>query len=70
MPQKNMSSHISCLLQNQCTLIAYTSFLASTSIADPSLLVYEIEIQGDSYPDTIPTPKQEARKMTRNTSNT
>ena len=29
-------------------IIASTSFTASTSIADPYLLVYEIEIQGDS----------------------
>ena len=41
--------------------ISSNSFAISTSIADPDLSVYEIQIQGDSYPDPVPTPKWEAR---------
>ena len=41
-----------------------TSFAVSTSIADPAILVYEIEIQGDSDPDPVLTSKMEARKGT------
>ena len=80
MLQKHMSSHISCLLQNQCTLnshlqregkiIASTSFTTSTSIADPYISVYDIEIQGDSNLDSAPTSKLEARKMTGNSPDT
>ena len=50
--------------------ISSTSFGASTSIVDPAVSIYEIEIQGDSYPYPVPTPKWEARKMTRNPSDT
>ena len=53
-------------LAREGKIIASTSFAASTSIADPSLLVYEIEIQGDSDLDSVPTSKLEARKMTGN----
>ena len=45
-----------------------TSFAVSTSIAEPVVSFYEIEIQGDS--DPVPTPKWEARKMTGNPSDT
>ena len=41
-----------------------TSFVVSTSIADPTISVYEIDIQGDLDPDPVPTSKLEARKMT------
>ena len=51
-------------------IIASTSFAASTSIADPSLSVYEIEIQGDLDLDPVPPSKLEARKMTGNQSDT
>jgi len=50
--------------------IASTSFTASTSIADPSILVYDIKIQGDSDLDSVPTSKLEARKMTENSPDT
>ena len=50
--------------------IASTSFTASTSIADPSILVYDINIQGDSDLDSFPTSKLEARKMTGNSLDT
>ena len=48
----------------------HTSFAASTSIADPSLSFYEIELQGDSDLDSVPTSKLEARKMTGNSPDT
>ena len=76
MLQKHMSSHIfmppSKPMHSQQPLaregknIASTSFAASTSIADPSLSVYEIEIKGDSYLDSVLTSKLESRKMTGN----
>ena len=47
-------------------IIASTSFLASTSIVDPSLSFYEIEIQGDSDLDSVPNSKLEARKINGN----
>ena len=50
--------------------IPSTSFIVSTSIADPAVSVYEIEIQGDSDPDLVPTSKLEARKMTGSPSDT
>ena len=50
--------------------ISSTSFIVSTSIVDPSISVYEIDIQGDSDPDPVPTPRWEARKMTENPSDT
>ena len=50
--------------------IPSTSFVVSTSIADSAVSVYEIDIQGDSDPDPAPTAKGEARKMTRNPSDT
>ena len=50
--------------------ISSTSFAVSTNIADPTVLVYEIEIQGDSDLDPVPPSKLEARKMTGNPSNT
>ena len=46
--------------------ISSTSFAVSTSIVDPAVSVYEIEIQGDSDLDPVPPSKLEARKMTRN----
>ena len=46
--------------------ISSTSFVVSTSIADPALSVYEIEFQGDSDPDPVPISKLEARKMIGN----
>ena len=51
-------------------IIASTSFIASTSIADPSISVYDIKIQGDSDLDSVPTSKLEARKMTGNSPDT
>ena len=50
--------------------ISSTSFAVSTSIAEPTILVYEIEIQGDSDLDSVPTSKLEARKMTGNSPDT
>ena len=55
-------------LAREGKIFASTSFIASTSIAEPSISFYEIEIQGDSDPNPVPTPKQEARKMTGNLS--
>ena len=52
-------------LTREGKIISYTSFAVSISIVDPTVSVYEIEIQGDSYPYPIPTSKLEARKMTR-----
>ena len=58
-----MSSHISSPsepvhsqqpLAREGKNISSTSFAVSTSIADPAILVYEIEIQGDSHPDPVP----------------
>ena len=57
-------------LAREGKIIASTSFTASTSIADPSLSVYEIEIQGDSDIDSVPTSKLESRKMTGNSPDT
>ena len=51
-------------LAREGKIIASTSFIDSTSIADPSLLVYDIKIQGDSNLDSVPTSKLEDRKMT------
>ena len=51
-------------------IIASTSFTASTSIANPSISVYEIKIQGDSDLDSVPTSKLEDRKMTGNSPDT
>ena len=75
-----MTSHTSCHFQNQCTLNCHlkgevkknssTSFAVSTSIIEPTVSVYEIEIQGDSDLDPVPTHKRESRKMTGNPSNT
>ena len=48
--------------------ISSTSFAVSTSIADPSISIYKIEIQGDS--DPVPPSKLEAKKMTGNPSDT
>ena len=54
--------------------ILSTPFAVSTSIseseAEPVVSIYEIEIQGDSNPNLVPTPKRAARKMTRNPSDT
>ena len=57
-------------LAREGKIIASTSFTASTSIADPSISVYDIEIQGDSDLDSVPTSKLEARKMTGNSPDT
>ena len=57
-------------LEREGKNIPSTSFAVSTSIAEPVVPVYEIEIQGVSDPDLVPTPKQESRKITRNPSDT
>ena len=57
-------------LAREGKIIASTSFTASTSISDPSLSVYDLEIQGDSDLDSIPTYKLESRKMTGNSPDT
>ena len=57
-------------LAREGKIIASTSFTASTSIADPYLSVYEIEIQGDSDLDSVSTSKLEARKMNGNSPDT
>ena len=57
-------------LSREGKIIASTSIKTSTSIVDPSLSVYEFEIQGDSDLDSIPTSKLEARKMTGNSPDT
>ena len=57
-------------LAREGKIIASTSFTTSTSIADPSLSIYEIEIQGNSDLDSVPTSKLEARKMTGNSPDT
>ena len=62
--------HSQQLLAREGKIIASTSFAASTSIVDPSLSVYEIEIQGDSDIDSVPTSKLESRKMTGNSPDT
>ena len=51
-------------------IISSASFAASTNIVDPSFSVYDIEIQGDSDLDSVPTSKLEARKMIGNSPNT
>ena len=48
--------------------ISSTSFAVSTSIADPIVSVYYIEIQGDSDQDPVPPSKLEAKKMIGNLS--
>ena len=50
--------------------IPSTSFAVSTCIAEPTILVYEIDIQGDLDPDLVPTPKREARNMIGNSYDT
>ena len=57
-------------LEREDKNIPSTSFVVSTSIVEPIVLVYEIEIQGDSDPDPVSTPKRETRKMTGNPSDT
>ena len=57
-------------LAREGKIISSTSFSASTSIADLVVSVYEIEIQGDSDLDPVPTSKLEARKTAGNPSNT
>ena len=42
-------------LAREVKIIASTSFTTSTSIEYPSLSFYEIEIQGDSDLDSVPT---------------
>ena len=79
MLQNHMSSHISSPSEpvhsqqpvaREGKNIASTSFAASTSIADPSLSIYEIEIQGDLDLYLVPTSKLESRKMTGNSPDT
>ena len=53
-------------LAREGKIVSSASFAASNSIADPSFLVYQIEIQGDSDLYSVPTSKLEARKMTEN----
>ena len=50
--------------------IPSTYFSFYTSIGYPIVSAYEIDIQGDSDPDLVPTSKLEARKMTGNPSDT
>ena len=57
-------------IAREVKILSSTSFAASTSIENPSLSVYEIEIQGDSYLDPVPTSKLEARKMAGKTPDT
>ena len=57
-------------LTREGKIIASTSFTTSTSIADPSISVYDIKIQGDSDLDSVPTSKLEARKMIGNSPDT
>ena len=45
------------------------SLVVSTSIEEPVVSVHEIKIHSDSDSDSVPTSKQEARKMTGNPSN-
>ena len=54
------------LLTREGINIPYTSFVVSTCIAELAVSTYDIDIHGDLDPDLVPTPKQEARKMTRN----
>ena len=54
----------------ECKKNSSTSYAVSTSIADPAVSVYVIEILGDLDPDPVPNSKLEARKMTRNPSDT
>ena len=51
-------------LAREGKIISSTSFVASASITDPTVSIYEIEIQGDSDPDPVPTSKLKSRKMT------
>ena len=44
------------------------SLAVSTSIAELVVSVHEIKIHSNSYSDSVPTSKQEARKMTGNPS--
>ena len=62
--------HSNLPLEREGKIISSTSFVASTSIANPTISVYEIEVQGDSDPDPVPTSKLEARNMTGNPSDT
>ena len=55
--------------QRECKNITSPSFAISTSIAEPTVSVHEIKIHSDSDSDSVPTSKQEARKMTANPSN-
>ena len=55
-------------LAREGKIIASIYFTASTSIADPSISIYDLEIQGNS--DSVPTSKLEARKMTGNSPDT
>ena len=57
-------------LAREGKIIASTYFETFASIVDPSLSVYEIDIQGDSDLDSVPTSKLEARKMTGNSPDT
>ena len=49
-------------LARESKKISSTSVAVSTSIIDPVVSVYEIDIQGDSDLDPIPSPKQEDRR--------
>ena len=53
-------------LAREGKIISSTSFVASTSIVDPAVSVYDIEIQGDSDQYPVRTSKLESRKMTGN----
>ena len=64
---KGAANHV---LAREGKNISCTSFAVSTSIVDPAVSVYEIEIQGDSDLDLVPTSKLESRKMTGNPSDT
>ena len=56
--------HSQQLLAREGINIPSTSFAVSTCIVEPTISFYEIEIQGNSDLDPVPTPKREARKMT------
>ena len=58
--------HFQWPLAREGKIISSASFAASTSIADPSFSVYEIDIKGDSDLDSVPTSKLESKKMTEN----
>ena len=57
-------------LEREGKNVPSTSFAVSASIVEPAVSIYKIEIQGDSDPYPVPTPKREAKNMTVNPSDT